>query len=371
VWAQDLQKKVLVLYATRRDAQIVSVGERELPRILADGLEGGLDYFSEYIDRARFPDALDQRAFQDFLRLKYRDVQFDLVIAMQELALDFVGRNRNELFPGVPVVFFANTSSTHAIDNSTGVVANLNLAASIALAAELHPDLRNVFVVSGANVADHSYEEMARTQLRPFETRLKITYLTGLVARDLESRLATLPAHSLIYYLVVDQDGAGTAFHPLEYLDRIAAVANAPIYCWVDSAIDHGIVGGRLKSQAAEVDAVGTLALRILRGERASNIPVQSVNITEGVVDWRQLRRWNVPESALPPLETVSTHARSLAGLTHKTRVVRGDAAADDRWLPVQATGQGNRRRQPHHAFRGGRPLGRLDRNRASGAARH
>ncbi len=144
-------------------------------------------------------------------------------------------------------------------------------------------------------------EEMARTQLRPFESRLKITYLAGLVARDLESRLATLPAHSLIYYLVVDQDGAGTSFHPLEYLDRLAAVANAPIDCWGrfrDRSRHRG--GPTRERQAAEVDAVGTLALRILRGEQASSIPVQSVNITEGVVDWRQLRRWSINEARIP-----------------------------------------------------------------------
>ena len=52
---------MLVLYSTRRDAQIAVVGERELPRILDRGLEARLDYYSEYIDRARFPEAEYQR----------------------------------------------------------------------------------------------------------------------------------------------------------------------------------------------------------------------------------------------------------------------------------------------------------------------
>ena len=54
-WAQP-QKQVLVVYSTRRDAQIVAIGERELPRILEQGL-GRLDYYSEYIDDARFSDS--------------------------------------------------------------------------------------------------------------------------------------------------------------------------------------------------------------------------------------------------------------------------------------------------------------------------
>src|SRR5258708_1966336 len=80
--AADDQKQVLVLYSTRRDAQIAVVGDRDLPRILEQGLPQGLDYYSEYIDRVRFPDPEYQPAFRDFVRLKYKDQQFDLVIAM-------------------------------------------------------------------------------------------------------------------------------------------------------------------------------------------------------------------------------------------------------------------------------------------------
>ena len=63
--------------------------------------------------------------FRDFLRLKYKGLAFDLVIAMQDIALEFIGENRNELFPGTPVVFFASSSrSVRRLPNSTGVIAH-------------------------------------------------------------------------------------------------------------------------------------------------------------------------------------------------------------------------------------------------------
>ena len=49
-WAQP-QMQVPLVYSTRRDAPIVAIGERDLPRILEHGL-GRLDYYSEYIDDA-------------------------------------------------------------------------------------------------------------------------------------------------------------------------------------------------------------------------------------------------------------------------------------------------------------------------------
>ena len=73
-----------------------------------------LDYYSEYIDQARFPDPSYKAAFRDFLRLKYQDQRFDVVIAMQDLALEFVGETRDDCFPETPVVFFSTSPDARA-----------------------------------------------------------------------------------------------------------------------------------------------------------------------------------------------------------------------------------------------------------------
>jgi signal transduction histidine kinase len=300
-WATSHQKQVLVLYATRRDAQIAVVGDRELPQILEEGLTRRVDYYSEFIDQSRFPglDYLD--AFRDFLGLKYGDRRFDLIIAMGDIPLEFVAANRARLFANVPLVYFASRPPPHPLENATGVIALLNLAETVALATTLQPGTRHLFVVSGIGGGNETYERAAREQFRSFESRLAITYLSGLPTKDLEKRLAALPDHSIVYYLVVDRDGANEHFHPLAYLDRITALSNAPVYCWVDSAMGHGIVGGSLKVQAAEVRAVARVAVRVLRGERADRIPPSSANLNVPQVDWRQLRRWRISEALVPP----------------------------------------------------------------------
>src|SRR5262245_5098359 len=97
-WAAG-QKAVLVVYSTRRDAQIAAVGDRDLPRILERNLTQGVDYYSEFIDQARFASAEYRAAFRDFLRLKYSDHPFDLLIAMDGAAIEFLDATRTELFP--------------------------------------------------------------------------------------------------------------------------------------------------------------------------------------------------------------------------------------------------------------------------------
>ena len=179
-----------------------------------------VDYYSEYIDQARFPDTAYQAAFRDFLLLKYKNVRFDAVIAIQDAALELVSSARNELFRDSPIVFFATSPVTARIENATGLVTAFDFRDTLALIADLQPEVRELFVVTGATPSDKEYESLARSQFRPFETRFAITYLNGLPTSALESRISNLPANSAIYYLMVNRNGDGGNVHPLEYLDR-------------------------------------------------------------------------------------------------------------------------------------------------------
>jgi signal transduction histidine kinase len=205
-----------------------------------------------------------------------------------------------ELFPDASIVFFSNRPPAKRPPNSTGLTADLDLRRSIGLARALQPDLRHVFVVLGADIARGQLDVLAHEQFTSLEPGLQFTYLSGLTTSDLEAHLASLPAHSIVYYLVVDRDGANQNFHPIEYLDRVTAVSNAPVYCWVDSAMGHGVVGGSMKDQVAQIRAIGELSLQVLHGQRADSIPIAKVDLNVNQVDWLQLRRWGISEARVP-----------------------------------------------------------------------
>jgi len=197
-------------------------------------------------------------------------------------------------------VFYSLNPSQSRPANSTGLINDLNFGRSIDLALALQPDLKHVYVVSGATPSDRDYENQARAEFQPFEGRVDFTYFSGLVTTDLEQRLRALPPHSAVYYVVVRQDGAGEQFQVMASLSRVAAAANAPTYSWADAAVDSGIVGGTRRDKLAQTKAIASLALRVLRGERADDIPVSSPNTDVDQVDWRQLRRWGLDELRLP-----------------------------------------------------------------------
>jgi signal transduction histidine kinase len=296
----DRPKQVLVLNSTRQNEQFYVVSEREVPKLLAEGLGERVDYYTEYFDYHRFPHPDYEGVYLDFLRQKYEGRRFDLLLLMGDVAMDFMSSHRDVPFSGTPAVFYSLNPPRSAIADSTGLINRLHFGPSIELALALQSDLEHVYVVSGATASDRTYENQARAEFRVFEQRIEFTYLSGLVTKDLEALLRTLPAHSAVYYVVVSQDGAGETFQQMAYLSRVAAAANAPTYSWADAAVDTGIVGGRRRDQSAQMKAIAALALRVLRGERAGGIPVSSPDTDVDQVDWRQLRRWGLDESRLP-----------------------------------------------------------------------
>ena len=267
------QKQVLVVYSTRRDAQIVAVGERELPRILG-GVSGALDYYSEYIDQARFPDEAIRRRSVNSSAGSTRNVRFDAVIAVQDAALELVSGAEASCFPARQSSS-SSSAARAALENATGLVAGLNFGDTLQFIDDLQPEVRQIFVVTGAAPADSEYETSARQQFQPFESRFAITYLSGLPTAELEARLASSrpTPPSITCWSIGDGDGENV--HPLEYLERLAAVANSPVYSWVDSAMDQRCRRRQpQRSDACRLKALGRLALRVLSGESAGRIPV-------------------------------------------------------------------------------------------------
>jgi PAS domain S-box-containing protein len=293
------QKRVLVFYPTRRDAPAVATMDRVLAPLLSAGLNGHLDYYSEFLDVARFPDVTYQAALRDFLRTKYGQQPLDLIISTTGATLEFVAKYGLELFPDVPVVFLGDAASRPS-RTSTGLSPGLDLRKTIDVALELQPETKQVFIVSGTSEFDRFYEDLARQQLRPLEKRVAFTYLTGLSLAEVQRKVANLPADSILYPVMFEEDSSGSHFVPVDALERIAAVANAPVYSWHETAIGRGIVGGSLQSSEIQARRLGELALRVLRGEHPANIPVIEIDTNVNTFDWRQLRRWGISDDRLP-----------------------------------------------------------------------
>src|SRR5262249_40193218 len=94
---------------------------------------------------------------------------------------------------------------------------------------------------------------------------------------------------------------SGTNYLPHEIVGILAETANRPIVIDVDNRIGRGGVGGLVALPALIGEEAAQLVLRIFNGEDAARIPITASDAMRPVFDWRELQRWGVPESRLPP----------------------------------------------------------------------
>ena len=252
-----------------------------------------------------FPDAADQRRFRDFYIRKYQNRQPDIIITVGPSPLRFMLETHQKTFPGVPVIFCLPNGVVpgQAVTDPdfTGVDSDIAAVQTLEVALRLQPRTKHVIVVGGTGSFDKQTEAELEQQLRPYEARLDFSYLTDLALPDLLSRLAHPPDNSVILFTSMSQDATGKRFiSASESGPMIAAAANAPLFSLTDVYLNHGEVGGDVSDLAAQGKVAGSMALRILDGEKPLDIPEVTGEFAY-IFDWRAFRRWGFNESDLPP----------------------------------------------------------------------
>jgi signal transduction histidine kinase len=219
------------------------------------------------------------------------------VLAYSYYTAEFVQQYRDELFPVLPIVFFSPPDRPLP---GTVVTTAGDWSGSLEFALGLHPRTKQVFVISGDSDYDRYYSDFVRTLFQRFEKRVTLTYVTGRPLPELEQMVSKLPPDSVIYFVLMTQDGAGRRFEEWTGLEKIALAANAPIYVGLDTMLGHGVVGGRVWTTERVVRPMVAVSVRLLIGEPPEGIPTTVVDPYSYQLDWRQLRRWRIPEDSLP-----------------------------------------------------------------------
>jgi signal transduction histidine kinase len=302
----EKSRLVVMLYPENSDGNAGNaLVDQGLRSTFAAGSPERIEIYNEYLDISRSPDAQLQQLQARLLRQKFADRKVDLVIAGLSTSLDFALKYRQQIFPGVPIIFLAaeqrEIKTRELPPDVIGFPVKLEFAGTLELALRLHPDTQHVYVVAGAAKFDAYWTAQAKEAFRPYEGKREFVYLSALPMDVLLQKVAHLPARSIIYYLNIMQDGSGKVVVPADALTRLAQVANAPIYAYVDTYVGRGAVGGRVVSLEVAGENAARLGLRILAGEKPEAMGIQPTSENTDLVDWRQLRRWNIRESRLPP----------------------------------------------------------------------
>ncbi|MGO8969251.1 MAG: ABC transporter substrate binding protein [Myxococcaceae bacterium] len=299
-------RSILVLYGFDPFAPVVVSFDKALRETLAAAAPGDVTVHNEVLDLEALGDpalAPQQRAW---FQARYGVYRPAVVIAVGTGPLLFALDARRDFWPDVPLLF-------SGVDE--GVVAGLQLPAGVtgvsrrpavdqtlALALQLLPGTRTVAFIGGAATIDRVFEASARPDLARVTGHLEQVDLTGLPLTEMGQRLAALPEHTIVFGVSLFRDGTGRSIRGTEAIRMLSQWSSAPIFTTHAQLVGLGVVGGWVTDYVEMGRETGQLAAEALAGKP---LPPPTVTAVRPVVDARQLERWRIPESRLPPFTEV------------------------------------------------------------------
>ncbi len=262
----------------------------------------GVDFFAEGLDALRLPGPDHEQEFVALLLKRYEAVPPDLLVVHGPMG-GFVRRQRAALWPQTKVMaasILAHPDSNYPAD-IPGTSVNFDVAGTINLALRLQPAAKKLVVVAGSSPFTRSELANVRRQADAFRDRLAIEYLIDLEPAELERRLGALSLDAILIQLPVLRGTDGGFAPPRELAKRLAASSNAPSYVYYRNNLGLGHLGGAMANWASQQEKIGQIARELLLDEpRKESLRMHPPTPSVCAVDWRVMKRWNIPLSRLP-----------------------------------------------------------------------
>ena len=270
-------KNILVLHSYRAGYEWTD----EITRGIRTSFERARDVivWFDFLEARRRPYPQSADEFREYLQRRHRGQSFDLVLAVDDEALDFVLHHSRGMFDQTPVVFCGVAPSPLTANlprqRVTGVLELAPAARLLDLALKQHPRTRNLYLVVDNSVQGLSVKQQVLEALQA-KSGLSVHLLDGAVlpVSEIAARLRTAPPDSLVLMNQYRQDQAFRYVSADEGEYALAAAANMPVYGVLISQVGRGILAGTPNEGFDHGSIASQPALRVLKGEPPERIPL-------------------------------------------------------------------------------------------------
>jgi signal transduction histidine kinase len=277
--------------------------------------ELNLEIFIEHMDTKRYATEKIFPHLASLYATKYKRPP-DLLIVVDDNALNFVVEHRDTLFPNVPVVFAGinNYEKAHRLHpmGFTGLLETTEIKQTLELILKLHPNTQRIISLADSVPTAAFHLKNYYAAAAEISSTVEFSDLRNWTFDELKESLAALPEHTVLLFFSVDRDRNGN-FPPSTSGARfIVEHTTLPMYTlWVTHGIGDGAVGGFVPHGPLHGRLAAQLAVRILKGEAASDIPIIDKVGNRPMFDYEALQTHQIPISALPEKSIIVNEPQS------------------------------------------------------------
>lgn len=303
--AQSEEKqKVLVIHSYHKEMQWVDEIEEAIEQTLIASRGTDVEMHVEYMDSRRFSGNNFYNLLTDVWRYKYSENKPDVLIVCDDNALNHVISVREDIFPGIPVVFcginYYDPALFSQLDNITGVVEAYDLPGTLNIIRKIMPDQQDLYIINDTTLTGTANKARIEEIAYQFNSHFNFIYSGNLSIENLNEVVKTLPKSSVILLMTFSRDIEGRNFRYRDIIQAIRENSARPIFGVWSFYLGRGLLGGSLVNGNSQGRTAANLALKILDGVSAADLPVINESPNLPMFDYNELKRFSIPSSLVP-----------------------------------------------------------------------
>ena len=265
-----------------------------------------LEIYVEYMDLIRNPGTEHLEMLESVYKKKYTNegIKFDVIIVADDGAFNFLLEKRDELFFDAPIVFLGvddfKPERIADIQDITGVNVEASIKETLEIALKLTESPQTAVVVSGSRLTERIFLNHFKKTEELFKDKIDFLYLDELEPDELREALGQLQPNDMVFHLSYLLTPSGKRLTVAESVNLIKSSTSALIFTIREFVIPYGAVGGKVVHGYSHGEAAARLALKILDGEKAGDIPVTMESPNRYMFNGQVLHEHNISEKLLP-----------------------------------------------------------------------
>ncbi len=264
-----------------------------------------INFSTEYMDWKNYATDENLQYLYDYCKYKYQKKEIDLILTTDDAALDFVLKNRKELFSNAAVVFCGVNEEgakkiTKGYDRVAGVIEQIDPTDTIGLALRLNPDVDRLYLLYDNTESGLTTGQLIINKTSEKFPNLEVISCNDMDFKDILSEVEQLEDNSIVMITTYFSDKSNITME-MEYVSRsVSKSSNVPVYHLYDFGLNQGAMGGVMLSGELQGKYAANLALRVLAGENMESVGFITPNCTRAALDYTQLDRFNLSKKNIP-----------------------------------------------------------------------
>lgn len=304
-----------IALATSKGPEVLFLNSYHPGLYWSDGVQDGVRqslgpherFAVEYLDSKHFNAPVGDSLHAAEFRYRYGAHPPRLIVSSDDFALRFLLRWRDDLFPGVPVVFCGindfQPNSLAGHEGYTGISELNEMSQTIELWKRIRPRITDLWLVTEHSATGTGNRTRLDSLARAYEGRLRFHFFdsgAGIAWPQLLAAVSMLGETDLVYWSELFLDKDGLYIDPAQDLPQLVNASGAPVATHAEQYVVVGGAGGVCNRGLQHGQQAGHLMRRVLAGESPDSIPVERDQSIATVFRWDQLQRFGIDPNLLP-----------------------------------------------------------------------